>query len=138
MKGEIRRTPANALPAPARISSSPAICRAKRLGSSDSGAVLHHCRSSYSIVPSSELCCYHELTAVLSGSSSAVERQLPKLDVTGSIPVSRSKHSGAAKLLSIHFGRLPGATGRTTFASVLHGIPNPLRVGEHVWPHKER
>jgi hypothetical protein len=27
---------------------------------------------------------------VLSGSSSAVERQLPKLDVTGSIPVSRS------------------------------------------------
>jgi hypothetical protein len=26
-----------------------------------------------------------------SGSSSAVERQLPKLDVTGSIPVSRSK-----------------------------------------------
>jgi hypothetical protein len=26
----------------------------------------------------------------LSGSSSAVERQLPKLDVTGSIPVSRS------------------------------------------------
>ena len=27
---------------------------------------------------------------VLGGSSSAVERQLPKLDVTGSIPVSRS------------------------------------------------
>jgi hypothetical protein len=26
----------------------------------------------------------------LGGSSSAVERQLPKLDVTGSIPVSRS------------------------------------------------
>jgi hypothetical protein len=26
----------------------------------------------------------------LSGSSSAVERQLPKLDVAGSIPVSRS------------------------------------------------
>jgi hypothetical protein len=26
----------------------------------------------------------------VSGSSSAVERQLPKLDVTGSIPVSRS------------------------------------------------
>jgi hypothetical protein len=39
---------------------------------------------------SSELWCYHELTAVLSGSSSAVERQLPKLDVAGSIPVSRS------------------------------------------------
>src|SRR5208282_277069 len=29
----------------------------------------------------------------LSGSSSAVERQLPKLDVTGSIPVSRSTFS---------------------------------------------
>jgi hypothetical protein len=29
----------------------------------------------------------------LSGSSSAVERQLPKLDVTGSIPVSRSNFS---------------------------------------------
>ncbi len=28
-----------------------------------------------------------------SGSSSAVERQLPKLDVTGSIPVSRSNIS---------------------------------------------
>jgi hypothetical protein len=39
---------------------------------------------------SSELWCYHELTAGLSGSSSAVERQLPKLDVAGSIPVSRS------------------------------------------------
>src|SRR6185437_14399083 len=38
----------------------------------------------------SELWCYHELTADLSGSSSAVERQLPKLDVAGSIPVSRS------------------------------------------------
>jgi hypothetical protein len=33
------------------------------------------------------------LTKALSGSSSAVERQLPKLDVTGSIPVSRSKVS---------------------------------------------
>ena len=32
------------------------------------------------------------LTAVsISGSSSAVERQLPKLDVAGSIPVSRSR-----------------------------------------------
>jgi hypothetical protein len=30
------------------------------------------------------------LSALLSGSSSAVERQLPKLDVAGSIPVSRS------------------------------------------------
>ena len=39
---------------------------------------------------SSKLWCYHELTADLSGSSSAVERQLPKLDVAGSIPVSRS------------------------------------------------
>jgi hypothetical protein len=29
------------------------------------------------------------------GSSSVVERQLPKLDVTGSIPVSRSTFSGA-------------------------------------------
>ena len=38
----------------------------------------------------SKLWCYHELAAVLSGSSSAVERQLPKLDVAGSIPVSRS------------------------------------------------
>src|SRR5579884_2192182 len=31
------------------------------------------------------------LLADLGGSSSAVERQLPKLDVAGSIPVSRSK-----------------------------------------------
>jgi hypothetical protein len=31
--------------------------------------------------------------ARLSGSSSAVERQLPKLDVAGSIPVSRSINS---------------------------------------------
>ena len=31
----------------------------------------------------------------LSGSSSAVERQLPKLDVAGSIPVSRSINSTA-------------------------------------------
>jgi hypothetical protein len=31
--------------------------------------------------------------SVVSGSSSAVERQLPKLDVAGSIPVSRSKLS---------------------------------------------
>ena len=38
----------------------------------------------------SEALCYHSLAAVLSGSSSAVERQLPKLDVAGSIPVSRS------------------------------------------------
>jgi hypothetical protein len=30
------------------------------------------------------------LTRVLSGSNSAVECQLPKLDVAGSIPVSRS------------------------------------------------
>ena len=37
---------------------------------------------------------YNEARKVLmkmSGSSSAVERQLPKLDVAGSIPVSRSK-----------------------------------------------
>jgi hypothetical protein len=34
------------------------------------------------------LCCV--MFDGLSGSSSAVERQLPKLDVTGSIPVSRS------------------------------------------------
>jgi hypothetical protein len=32
----------------------------------------------------------------VSGSSSAVERQLPKLDVTGSIPVSRSTENLAA------------------------------------------
>ena len=31
-----------------------------------------------------------EVVPELSGSSSAVERQLPKLDVAGSIPVSRS------------------------------------------------
>jgi hypothetical protein len=30
------------------------------------------------------------MTLFVSGSSSAVERQLPKLDVAGSIPVSRS------------------------------------------------
>ena len=35
--------------------------------------------------------CYHEFVSGSSGSSSAVERQLPKLDVAGSIPVSRSK-----------------------------------------------
>src|SRR5581483_8774896 len=34
------------------------------------------------------ICGYQEF---VSGSSSAVERQLPKLDVAGSIPVSRSK-----------------------------------------------
>ena len=38
----------------------------------------------------SETLCYHELAVFFSGSSSAVERQLPKLDVAGSIPVSRS------------------------------------------------
>jgi hypothetical protein len=38
----------------------------------------------------SETVCYHSLADVSSGSSSAVERQLPKLDVAGSIPVSRS------------------------------------------------
>ena len=37
------------------------------------------------------LCCVRFNES--SGSSSAVERQLPKLDVTGSIPVSRSKFS---------------------------------------------
>jgi hypothetical protein len=47
-------------------------------------------KSSYFSAQSSELWCYHGVTAVLSGSSSAVERQLPKLDVAGSIPVSRS------------------------------------------------
>ena len=37
------------------------------------------------------LCCVKWLTSLpVSGSSSAVERQLPKLDVAGSIPVSRS------------------------------------------------
>jgi hypothetical protein len=37
------------------------------------------------------LCCVKCLTSLpVSGSSSAVERQLPKLDVAGSIPVSRS------------------------------------------------
>jgi hypothetical protein len=40
----------------------------------------------------SELVCYHSLATGVSGSSSAVERQLPKLDVAGSIPVSRSIH----------------------------------------------
>ena len=45
----------------------------------------------------SEMVCYHSLATVLSGSSSAVERQLPKLDVAGSIPVSRSilQYSGS-------------------------------------------
>src|SRR6185369_17779953 len=36
-------------------------------------------------------------SARLSGSSSAVERQLPKLDVAGSIPVSRSINSNTCK-----------------------------------------
>jgi hypothetical protein len=35
----------------------------------------------------------------LSGRNSAVECQLPKLDVTGSIPVARSKILGANQLL---------------------------------------
>ena len=35
---------------------------------------------------------YTFLDGLLSGSSSAVERQLPKLDVAGSIPVSRSNY----------------------------------------------
>src|SRR5438309_3286845 len=47
----------------------------------------------------SEMVCYHSLAAVLSGSSSAVERQLPKLDVAGSIPVSRSIPTG---VFSVH------------------------------------
>jgi hypothetical protein len=34
--------------------------------------------------------CLWGIIITLSGSSSAVERQLPKLDVAGSIPVSRS------------------------------------------------
>ncbi len=34
----------------------------------------------------------------VSGSSSAVERQLPKLDVAGSIPVSRSKYPFNAEI----------------------------------------
>ena len=33
---------------------------------------------------------FYRLLAVLSGRNSAVECQLPKLDVTGSIPVARS------------------------------------------------
>ena len=37
-----------------------------------------------------QLLCYHDSVTLKSGSSSAVERQLPKLDVAGSIPVSRS------------------------------------------------
>jgi hypothetical protein len=39
---------------------------------------------------------------VPSGSSSAVERQLPKLDVAGSIPVSRSNPDHAVFLKEAH------------------------------------
>jgi uncharacterized protein len=39
-------------------------------------------------------CVLTLLSLKVSGSSSAVERQLPKLDVAGSIPVSRSIHHG--------------------------------------------
>jgi hypothetical protein len=38
----------------------------------------------------------------MSGSSSVVERQLPKLDVAGSIPVSRSKVFGSSLLFRSH------------------------------------
>jgi hypothetical protein len=41
----------------------------------------------------------------MSGSSSAVERQLPKLDVAGSIPVSRSIFSAAAVIAIFHWPR---------------------------------
>jgi hypothetical protein len=51
--------------------------------------------------------CYCNYVA-LSGSSSAVERQLPKLDVAGSIPVSRSN-------LSIGSGRGSFAVGYFAF-----------------------
>ena len=37
-----------------------------------------------------QLPSYDSILTEVSGSSSAVERQLPKLDVAGSIPVSRS------------------------------------------------
>jgi hypothetical protein len=49
------------------------------------------------------------------GSSSAVERQLPKLDVAGSIPVSRSIHS------AWHFpSRACRVLARQTFSSLTH------------------
>jgi hypothetical protein len=46
----------------------------------------------------------------VSGSSSAVERQLPKLDVAGSIPVSRSIFFNGLRTLSnclVYLLRLP-------------------------------
>ena len=47
-----------------------------------------------------------------SGSSSGVERKLPKLDVAGSTPVSRSNNSSSARILqptrSAAFSLLPG------------------------------
>ena len=54
------------------------------------GAVVRVSNDSVTSGQTSEALCYHSLAALTSGSSSAVERQLPKLDVAGSIPVSRS------------------------------------------------
>ena len=57
----------------------------------------------------------------MSGSSSAVERQLPKLDVAGSIPVSRSSN------FNILANQLIASFVRP------HEFPyNPVRVGELV------
>ena len=55
----------------------------------------------------------------VSGSSSAVERQLPKLDVAGSIPVARSTNSPGNRMLR-DFDREP-VLGRGLRQSTRHG-----------------
>jgi hypothetical protein len=65
----------------------------------------------------------------LSGSSSAVERQLPKLDVAGSIPVSRSnvlkrlRYSGNAASPNIHKNLHKSSPG-TKIGTVILGSPD--------------
>ena len=75
----------------------------------------------------------------LGGSSSAVERQLPKLDVAGSIPVSRSKFSSAFSLHFLDFFRNvetaaagfahEGVSGNGHFQG--HGADRNFTFGHH-------
>src|ERR1700722_3563251 len=60
------------------------------------------------------LCRCGDTLTWLGGSSSAVERQLPKLDVTGSIPVSRSRFSSLIFQLRRGRGNQAHGHGRRT------------------------
>jgi hypothetical protein len=61
------------------------------------------------------------ISALERGSSSAVERQLPKLDVTGSIPVSRSIISkNIANLAVVLFNTFSDFTGYGSLTMSIH------------------